>query len=296
MRARIAPAVVLAFGLCLAIAPAAGAAECTLADQTLNQCQQPAPAPEPEPTPEPPQQPKPSANPGHVPEAVSRILVLMNNERRSRALPQFSQRGDVSAISRNHSQAMAAAGTIWHNDAYFSASNKKALDAALLGENVARNVDIDDAHRRLMASPGHRANLLDGRFTVVGLGVYRSSTGSLYVTQNFVQPVTRAAAAPTSASGKSRPAAPPKAAPAASTTTALAPVPTSIAPDVIDVRAAADDPQVLAAAPVGLPGSGPGRPVGATAAAAVLALLATVVVLLHRFRNRFAPFGGRTRR
>lgn len=229
MRARIATAsatataTALVFGLCLAVAPAA--AECGLADKTLNQCApQPAPQPEPAPPSEAPQQPQqpqqPQAAPGHVAEAVSRILVLMNNERRSRGLPQFTQRGDVSAISRGHSQAMAAAGTIYHNDAYFVPATKRGLDAALLGENVARNVDIDDAHRRLMNSPGHRANLLDARFTVVGLGVYRSSAGSLYVTQNFVQPVARSAAS-------AAPAATPRAAvarqAAAAPTTTTAP-------------------------------------------------------------------------
>lgn len=299
MRARIVIASAIAFGLCLAIAPAALAEDCTLTNKTLNECEQPAPQPEPEPQPQQPQQQpqqqQQTASPGHVPEAVSRILVLMNNERRSRGLPLFSQRGDVSAISRGHSQAMAAAGTIYHNDAYFAPSTKQRLDAALLGENVARNADIDDAHRRLMNSPGHRANLLDARFTVVGLGVYRSSTGSLYVTQNFVQPVARATA-PAATADKARSAAAPKAAPAP-TTTAPAPAPsTSTVPPTVEVPAAASAGPELLAAPLGLPGASESRPVGPMGAAAVLALLSTAVVLVHRFRSRFAPFGRRTRR
>ncbi|MDQ3756835.1 MAG: CAP domain-containing protein, partial [Actinomycetota bacterium] len=194
MLARIAT--VAAFvSVALLAAPAAEAAHCSLIDQILGQCHE-ASEPTPEPTPEPPPQPEPQADPGHRPAAAARILVLMNEERSARGLPPLAVRPDVSAISAPHSEDMAAKGTIWHNDAYFTAAVKDRLDARLLGENVARNTDIDDAHRRLMNSPGHRANILDARFTIVGLAVYDDGWGNLYVTQNFVQPAPPAPAQP----------------------------------------------------------------------------------------------------
>jgi hypothetical protein len=167
---------------------------------------------------------------------VARILALMNGERAAHGLPAFALRDDISALSAPHSQAMAEKGDIWHNDGYFTPAVKQRLGARLLGENVARNTDIDDAHRRLMNSPGHRANILDARFTFVGLAVYDDGWGNLYVTQSFVQPLP----APTPAAVAERPRSIPS-----TTTTPPAP-PTTAAP------ASAPEPapaEVLAAAP-----------------------------------------------
>ena len=309
MRVRIVALAALVTLPLLGAVPGVLAEECPVADRVIDGCRpapapdsQPAPQPEPQPQPEaqPEQQSQPQVQPGHQPAAVSRLLTLMNNERRSHGLPLFAQRGDVTVTSKGHSEAMAAAGTIWHNDAYFTAANKKRLDAALLGENVARNPDIDDAHRRLMNSPGHRANLLDRRFTVVGLAVYRSSTGSLYVTQNFVQPrvaeAPRTAAAPAPAKGNAtaKPAAP--AAPSPSTTAppAPAPAPTGAPVDTAEVLSAGD-PGLLAA-PATVPGPAGDSPVGAAAALAALALMAAAGFAVYKHSGVLALLRGRTGR
>jgi uncharacterized protein YkwD len=55
----------------------------------------------------------------------------------------------------------------------------------LLGENVASNSSLDGAIRALEASPAHRANLLNGRFTHVGVGAVKHN-GVWWVTQVFV--------------------------------------------------------------------------------------------------------------
>ena len=244
MRARIATvAALLSIGI--VVAPAT-AEECSLVDQVFERCHvgsepvppEPTPEPAPEPAPEPTPPPEPQANPGHRPAAVDRILALLNNERGAHALPALALRPDVSAISAPHSEAMAAKGAIWHNDGYFTADVKQRLNARLLGENVARNTDIDDAHRRLMNSPGHRANILDGRFTVVGLAVYDDGWGNLYVTQNFVQP--NVAPAPTAARAEKARSIPATTQPPAPTTTA-APAPSAPEPT--------PEPAVLAARP-----------------------------------------------
>ena len=36
-----------------------------------------------------------------------------------------------------------------------------------------------------MDSPGHRANILEKRFTKIGLGVYRNARGEFWVTEMF---------------------------------------------------------------------------------------------------------------
>jgi hypothetical protein len=124
-----------------------------------------------------------------VPEAAGRLLELMNGERTAHGLPLLTARGDVAGIAGAHSQAMAEANDIWHNDAYFTAETKTALGAATTGENVAMNADVDDAHRRLMNSPEHRANILNGAFTVVGVAVTRQGDGTYFVTEDFLEPL-----------------------------------------------------------------------------------------------------------
>src|SRR5687767_8705518 len=137
MRARIATvAALLSIGI--VVAPAT-AEECSLVDQVFERCRVGSEPPPPEPTPEPQPQPEPQpapesqpappsepqANPGHRPAAVDRILALLNNERSGRGLPALALRPDVSGIAAPHSEAMAAKGTIWHNDAYFTAAVKQ---------------------------------------------------------------------------------------------------------------------------------------------------------------------------
>ena len=57
----------------------------------------------------------------------------------------------------------------------------------MLGENVAYGPSIEAVHEELMASEGHRHNVLDPRFTVIGIGIVRGPD-RWWVTQDFVQP------------------------------------------------------------------------------------------------------------
>jgi len=55
------------------------------------------------------------------------------------------------------------------------------------GENISGNKSVPASMAALMQSPGHRANILDPRFTHVGVGIaYGSTYGNLYV-QEFLQ-------------------------------------------------------------------------------------------------------------
>ncbi|MDR3542004.1 MAG: CAP domain-containing protein [Desulfosporosinus sp.] len=61
------------------------------------------------------------------------------------------------------------------------------LTVGWAGENIAGNDSVAGAMAALMLDPGHRANILDPRFTNVGVGIaYGSAYGDLYV-QEFLQ-------------------------------------------------------------------------------------------------------------
>ncbi len=126
------------------------------------------------------------------------LLQLVNRERVSAGLGALESRGAIVTIASGQSHAMAARGDIWHNEAYLTSSTRSSLGAGAMGENVATNGSVDDAHRRLMASPGHRSNILDGRFDAVGISVVHDNNGRLFITQDFVdsKPAPRAAPSP----------------------------------------------------------------------------------------------------
>ncbi|MGZ4814183.1 MAG: CAP domain-containing protein [Terriglobales bacterium] len=53
------------------------------------------------------------------------------------------------------------------------------------GENVGYNTDFADLHRAWMESPGHRENILNPNYNVVGIGVAQGEDGLFYATQDF---------------------------------------------------------------------------------------------------------------
>ena len=170
------------------------------------------------------------------------LLTLVNQERVANGLAPVAPRDDVTAIAVQWSHLMADAQTLAHNDGYFTRDTKTRLGATRVGENVAKNIDLLDAHRRLMASPQHRANILDPGFTTIGIGVVIASTGEYYVTEDFL--VSNAAPLPVVSPAPTTPAPAPEPAPTttssstststtaarAATTTTAAPTATTAAP------------------------------------------------------------------
>lgn len=191
----------------VALAGPAGADHCGLVQ--LGGCDHPQEPsdPEPRPDPGPSEEPAPS-DPGDdsqpagepapaAPEAsaapgpASELLQLLNQERLAHGLAPLASRGDVTSIAQDHSLRMARAEAIFHNDEYFSAATKEEIGAARRAENVAMSGSAGQAHRRLMDSPPHRANILDPGLTQVGLAAAADESGFLYFTQAFLVPVSR---------------------------------------------------------------------------------------------------------
>lgn len=116
-----------------------------------------------------------------------RMFVLVNSERAKENLPLLVVQPWAESISTEHSIRMRNAGSIWHNDDYF-ARGRKSMGSNFLGENVGMGVSIEGAHRSLMDSPPHRKNILDSRFSHLGIGVARNDEdGMLYVTEAFAR-------------------------------------------------------------------------------------------------------------
>ena len=236
--------------LTLVAGPAAAAEDepCLTAVVLCAEVQPPAETPPPAPTTTTTTAPAPPPPPSEA-EATAHLLRRMNEERTSRGLPLLQRRDDVDGVAQAWSGHLASERRLSHNDAFFTSESRARHGAKALGENVAVNRSAEAAHVALMNSPHHRDNILDARFTVVGLGaVYQD--GSWWVTQDFVQPRTAPAAAPAPRPVQApAPTAPvattPRQAPAPTRPTSP-PAPAATAPaqdDTVPVAAAATGPR-----------------------------------------------------
>ena len=125
----------------------------------------------------------------------ARLLALINSDRAGAGLTTLAWDPTLARMARAHAADMAAAGRISHLSSADGASFETRLGRSELrvraaAENVARDRDVTSAHQSLMASPGHRKNLLDPDLTAVGLGIVATrDEGIVYVVEDFAAPI-----------------------------------------------------------------------------------------------------------
>lgn len=144
----------------------------------------------------------------------ARLYVLVNTARVDAGLPPLDREPQLEQEAVRWSNVMANDKQLRHRA---NLRENAPSNAGIMGENVAFNTNVEDAHRRLMASPGHRANVLNRRFGYVGVGVAHDDEGNLWITQVFME--ARTATATTGAAPPTTPPAPPTTRRAAAATT-----------------------------------------------------------------------------
>ena len=159
-----------------------------------------------------------AAQTGSEVDAEAQFTARIASERQAAGRAPLAVEADLVAVARRHSARMVAAGRVYHNPAL----GDEVQNWVIVGENVGRGSTVDQVHAALMASSTHRGEILNERFTGVGVGVVQSG-GSVWVTQVFRQ----ATAAPVPAP---QPAAPAPAEPARSEVPAAAPPEVAPAP------------------------------------------------------------------
>jgi uncharacterized protein YkwD len=100
----------------------------------------------------------------------------------------------LAALARAHSRDMLEQRYFGHVDRE-GRTPAARIDAAgipwrALGENIAVNGTVPGAEAAFMNEPrfqkNHRANILNEKYTDVGIGIVQGPNGSLYITQDFV--------------------------------------------------------------------------------------------------------------
>ncbi len=136
-------------------------------------------------------------NPNHssLKRAVHATLCLLNKKRAMYGLGRLHENGDLDAAAAGHARDMVANDYFAHGDFIGRIRSSNYLSGAQswsVGENIAWGSWNLATPKSIvyawMHSSGHRANILNGDFTSIGIGVARGapvggvSDGATYVT------------------------------------------------------------------------------------------------------------------
>lgn len=125
--------------------------------------------------------PLPSAHASNAEEAD--YLARINDERRAHGLRALREKTDLDRVAQRWSEHMADANRLQHNPRL----TRQVTGWRVVGENVGEGGTIRDLDAAFMASPEHRANVLDRDYTQVGIGTVRRD-GILWITVDFRRP------------------------------------------------------------------------------------------------------------
>lgn len=134
-------------------------------------------------------------------EAEAEFTTRANDARAEAGRSAYATRSDLVEVARRHAARMAAEGRIYHNPNL----RDDVAGWRAVGENVGMGGSAARIHDAFMASPSHRANILDREFTEVGMGTAVDADGTLFVVQVFRLPMA-ASPSPAAISPATKPA------------------------------------------------------------------------------------------
>lgn len=119
----------------------------------------------------------------------------VNEARRADGKPELLLDPVLSEVARIYSRRMRDEGFFGHQDGAGNGLRDRLAAAgvgfSIAGENLAYVENATDpaaaAHQMLMDNAAHRANILEGRYTEIGVGVAQSGD-TYWITQVFLRP------------------------------------------------------------------------------------------------------------
>jgi uncharacterized YkwD family protein len=118
------------------------------------------------------------------------MLALLNAERIKAGLPALKVDAELTRLARLKAADMIQNGYFSHNSPTYGSPFEMMKAAGVsykaAGENLAGAGTVAIAHSSLMASPGHRANILRSEFSHVGVGVVKGGPYGYMFVQLFV--------------------------------------------------------------------------------------------------------------
>jgi uncharacterized protein YkwD len=130
-----------------------------------------------------------------APSESNGFVAAINNLRASQGLNPLTVDGNLTSVAQDWANSMGLADGISHRSDLRSGITG---NWQTLGENVGVGPSVDSLMQAFIASPGHYKNLVDPRFTHVGVGTVRVG-GMLYTAHEFEAVRGAAASAPVTA-------------------------------------------------------------------------------------------------
>ena len=126
------------------------------------------------------------------PQAEAQMVALVNAERAAVGLGALTLDPRLVPVARQHSEEMFKLRYFGHqspvNGSPFDRLDAAGIRYSRAGENLAYAQSVAVAHRGLMESEGHRANILRPEFTRIGIGVITAGPYGKMFTQMFLAP------------------------------------------------------------------------------------------------------------
>ena len=117
------------------------------------------------------------------------LFEALNKSRQEAGQPALEWDERLAQPARQHSKLMAESNQLGHSLKGEPPVAERLAATGIRfnrsGENVGYNSDFNDLHRAWMESSGHRENILNPNFTVVGIGIAQGDDGLYYATQDF---------------------------------------------------------------------------------------------------------------
>ncbi|BDF33973.1 hypothetical protein CE91St62_20380 [Lachnospiraceae bacterium] len=116
------------------------------------------------------------------------MVALVNAERAKEGLPALKMAEDISraALVRAKETEISFSHTRPDGRGFNTALTEQGVQFRGAGENIAwGQKSPQEVMKGWMNSPGHRANIMNSRYTTIGVGHYQNQKGTNYWTQLF---------------------------------------------------------------------------------------------------------------
>jgi uncharacterized protein YkwD len=110
--------------------------------------------------------------------------IMINSERAKKFVAPLARNPNLDSVARDHATEMAKSNGLFHLDLTEIREDVDRVSRRL-GSNVARGSNLSDIQDGLMSSIADKNNILDRRYTDVGIGTCKAEDGILFLCQIF---------------------------------------------------------------------------------------------------------------
>jgi len=125
---------------------------------------------------------------GCMPADANKMLIYTNQARAYAGIRPVQEHPTLTAKAESWARHMAAEGRLSHSTL---SAGLGTLNWRSLGENVGYSSPTSNTlwtiHVAFVRSAGHRANILNPKYTHMGVGVHKDSQGRVWVAEVFAQ-------------------------------------------------------------------------------------------------------------